>query len=95
MPEFKRGARNAYRHSAFVKSNKNDFVDAKAICEAVSRPSMRLVSSKTEAQQTFSILYRLRESLGVNAPTQWFSAGTLPLGVDGHYLGNICSPYDV
>ena len=25
----------------FVKSNKNDFVDAEAICEAASRPSMR------------------------------------------------------
>jgi hypothetical protein len=28
----------------FVKSNKNDFVDAEAICEAASRPSMRLCS---------------------------------------------------
>jgi transposase len=27
----------------FVKSNKNDFVDAEAICEAASRPSMRFV----------------------------------------------------
>jgi transposase len=26
----------------FVKSNKNDFVDAEAICEAASRPAMRL-----------------------------------------------------
>ena len=36
----------------FVKSNKNDFVDAEAICEASSRPSMRFVTPKTEAQQT-------------------------------------------
>jgi transposase len=28
----------------FVKSNKKDFVDAEAICEAASRPSMRLCS---------------------------------------------------
>ncbi len=47
----------------FVKSNKNDFVDAEAICEAASRPSMRFVSLKTEAQQTLSVLHRLRDSL--------------------------------
>lgn len=28
----------------FVKGNKNDFVDAEAICEAASRPSMRFFS---------------------------------------------------
>lgn len=47
----------------FVKGNKNDFVDAQAICEAASRPSMRFVSPKSEAQQTLSVLHRLRESL--------------------------------
>ena len=47
----------------YVKGNKNDFVDAEAICEAASRPSMRFVSPKTEAQQTLSVLHRLRESL--------------------------------
>jgi transposase len=36
----------------FVKSNKNDFVDAEAICEAASRPAMRFVTPKTESQQT-------------------------------------------
>lgn len=47
----------------FVKANKNDFIDAEAICEAASRPSMRFVTPKTEAQQTLSILHRMRESL--------------------------------
>lgn len=47
----------------FVKGNKNDFVDAEAICEAASRPSMRFVTTKTEAQQTLSVLHRMRESL--------------------------------
>jgi transposase len=47
----------------FVKSNKNDFVDAEAICEAASRPSMRFVTPKTESQQTLSALHRVRESL--------------------------------
>lgn len=47
----------------FVKSNKNDFVDAEAICEAASRPAMRFVSPKTESQQTLSVLHRVRDSL--------------------------------
>jgi transposase len=47
----------------FVKSNKNDFVDAEAICEAASRPSMRFVTPKNEAQQTLSALHRVRDSL--------------------------------
>ena len=47
----------------FVKSNKNDFVDAEAICEAACRPSMRFVIPKTEAQQTLSVLHRMRDAL--------------------------------
>jgi transposase len=47
----------------FVKSNKNDFIDAEAICEAASRPSMRFVTPKTESQQCLSALHRVRESL--------------------------------
>ncbi|WP_047100606.1 IS110 family transposase, partial [Dickeya dianthicola] len=47
----------------FVKSNKNDFVDAEAICEAASRPSMRFVTPRTEDQQAMSALHRVRSSL--------------------------------
>lgn len=47
----------------FVKTNKNDFVDAEAICEAACRPSMRFVTPKTEAQQTLSVLHRMRQAL--------------------------------
>jgi transposase len=47
----------------FVKSNKNNFIGAEAICEAESRPSMRFVTPKTEAQQCLSALHRTRESL--------------------------------
>lgn len=47
----------------FVQSNKNDFVDAQAICEAASRPSMRFVSPRTDVQQTVSALHRVREAL--------------------------------
>jgi transposase len=46
----------------FVKGNKNDFVDAEAISEAASRPAMRFVTAKSEAQQTLSVLHRMRES---------------------------------
>ncbi|AJZ57001.1 transposase family protein [Paraburkholderia fungorum] len=47
----------------FVKSNKNDFIDAEAICEAASRPAMRFGTPKTESQQTLSVLHRVRESM--------------------------------
>lgn len=47
----------------FVQGNKNDFVDAQAICEAGARPSMRFVSPRTETQQTISALHRAREAL--------------------------------
>jgi Transposase and inactivated derivatives len=47
----------------FVKTNKNDFVDAEAICEAASRPSMRFVNPRTESQQAMHALHRVRESL--------------------------------
>ena len=47
----------------FVKSNKNDFVDAEAICEAATRPTMRFVTPKTEAQQLLLVMHRMRESL--------------------------------
>jgi transposase len=47
----------------FVKSNKNDFVDAEAICEAASRPSMRFVHPRTETQQAMRAQHRVRESL--------------------------------
>lgn len=36
----------------YVKSNKNDFLDAEAICEAVTRPNMRFVTPRTPEQQT-------------------------------------------
>jgi len=35
----------------YVKSNKNDAKDAEAICEAMSRPTMRFMKAKTVGQQ--------------------------------------------
>ena len=36
----------------YVRGNKNDAADAEAICEAVTRPSMRFVAMKSEQQQS-------------------------------------------
>ena len=47
----------------YVKSNKNDAKDAEAICEAMSRPSMRFVSVKSVAQQDMQAMHRVRASL--------------------------------
>lgn len=47
----------------FVKSQKNDFNDAEAICEAASRPSMRFVPTKSVQQQDLQALHRIRERL--------------------------------
>lgn len=45
----------------YVKTNKNDARDAEAICEAVSRPSMRFVPIKTVEQQAVIALHRVRQ----------------------------------
>ncbi len=48
---------------AYVKSQKNDKRDAEAICEAVSRPTMRFVPIKTEDQQDMQAIHRVRDRL--------------------------------
>lgn len=44
----------------YVKRQKNDAADAEAICEAVQRPSMRFVPTKTTEQQSCLMLHRMR-----------------------------------
>ncbi len=48
---------------AYVKRNKNDAADAEAICEAVTRPSMRFVPVKSAEQQAVLMLHRARNLL--------------------------------
>ena len=48
---------------AYVKRGKTDAADAEAICEAVSRPSMRFVPMKTAEQQSELMLHRCRDLL--------------------------------
>jgi len=45
----------------YAKSNKNDAVDAEAICEAVARPSMHFVPIKNIEQQSVLPLHRVRQ----------------------------------
>lgn len=47
----------------YVRRGKNDSADAAAICEAVSRPSMRFVPVKSEEQQSALMLHKARELL--------------------------------
>lgn len=47
----------------YVKRGKNDAVDAEAICEAVTRPTMRFVEIKSAEQQSGLMLHRTRELL--------------------------------
>jgi len=44
----------------YVKTKKNDVADVEAICEAVQRPNMRFVPTKTAEQQSCLMLHRAR-----------------------------------
>jgi transposase len=48
---------------AYVKRNKNDKADAAAICEAVTRPTIRIVPAKTPEQQAQLMQHRVRDLL--------------------------------
>lgn len=47
----------------YVKTNKTDAADAEAICEAVTRPTMRFVAIKDTKQQDMQSLYRYRQGI--------------------------------
>lgn len=47
---------------AYVRGNKTDYHDARAIAEAVRRPALRFVAVKTREQQDMQALHRLREA---------------------------------
>ena len=44
----------------YLKRQKNDAAGTEAICEAVMRPSMRFVATKTPGQQSCLMLHRTR-----------------------------------
>lgn len=47
----------------YVKRGKTDAADAEAICEAVTRPTMRFVAVKSEEQQAALMLHKTRDLL--------------------------------
>jgi transposase len=47
----------------YSKGQKNDFRDAEAIAEAVQRPTMKFVATKTADQLDLQALHRVRERL--------------------------------
>jgi transposase len=57
----------------YVRRQKNDRADAAAICEAVTRPSMRFTTVKTKEQQAVQMLHRSRELL-IRQRTQLLNA---------------------
>ena len=63
---------------AYVKRGKNDAADAAAICEAVTRPSMRFVPIKNVEQQSVLMLHRTRDLL-IRQRTQLINAFVLTL----------------
>jgi len=88
----------------YVKRNKNDAADAAAICEAVTRPTMRFVAVKSREQQSLLMLHRSR-SLLVRQRTMLVNAirahlaelGIVaPVGLRGLkvLLAVICDPKD-
>lgn len=54
---------NARYVKSFVVGNKNDFNDAAAIYDAVTRPNKRVVAVKTVAQQDLQLVHSLRKEL--------------------------------
>jgi transposase len=57
----------------FVRRQKNDAIDAEAICEAAQRPSMRFVAVKSQEQQAAGLVFRTRDLL-VRQRTQLINA---------------------
>jgi hypothetical protein len=62
----------------FVKTNKNDYVDAEAIAEAVDRPTMRFVPIKSDDQLDMQSLHRVLGDApnGGNQSDSWLVART-------------------
>ena len=62
----------------YSKGQKNDFRDAEAIAEAVQRPTMKFVATKTADQLDLQALHRVRETIGQSAHRHHQSNPRLP-----------------
>ena len=47
----------------YVKPNKNDIIDAEAIAEAATQPTMRFAALKSEEQVDLKALHRVRDQI--------------------------------
>lgn len=52
---------NAHLVNFFVKSNNDDFSDAEAVFDTVSKPNVRAITIKTIEQQHIQLMLRLRQ----------------------------------
>jgi transposase len=85
---------------AYVKRGKNDAADAEALCEAVTRPSMRFVPVKSKERQAACMLMTVRERL-VSVKSQLSNAfrsyaaelvlSAPPAGRTSRRSSNVCS----
>jgi transposase len=75
----------------FVRGSKNDAVDAEAIYEAATRPTMRFVPVKTMTQQDLQALHRVRDRL-VGQRTALINQTRGLLGEYGIVLPKGCLP---
>ncbi len=71
----------------YVKRGKTDAVDAEAICEAVTRPTMRFVAVKSKEQQALLTMHRVRQ-LVVRRKTQMLNVIRGLIREFGHVIGN-------
>ena len=71
------------RVKPYVKRQKNDATDAEAICEAVRRPTVRFVETKTPEQQSCLMLHRTRHLVvrQLNAVTNALRAHLAEFGI--------------
>jgi transposase len=79
---------------AYLKRGKNDAADAAAICETVTRPSMRWVPIKSSEQQSALMLHRTRDLL-IRQRTQFINAmraHLAELGLQGRDLSGVGAP---
>jgi transposase len=70
----------------YVKRGKTDAVDAEAICEAVTRPTMRFVAVKEKEQQALLTMHRVRQLI-VRQKTQILNVIRGLLREFGHVIG--------
>jgi transposase len=75
----------------YVKRNKNDAADAAAICEAVTRPTMRFVAVKSAEQQSVLMLHRTREIM-VRQRTMLVNAIRAHMAEFGLVPATVCVP---